>query len=307
MKSKQSLFLSFLVFVFTLNFFTFPEAVAGINGAHGYISRVSGATACYPASEGGGDTGDNTVEITANICTVNSNGYVPHEGNYKIRTKTFIETDTDTVDTSSVWVDATKSINEQNLNVHGTSVTYTLPDGRRSWWGFCQYIVDDITGEEWLTGLSAGSVNCGGDKVLPPTPPAPDTSCTINGGNALSVPLGILDRSELPTVADAGDAKSFPITVNCTGADVTVSMKLSYSPISLGSSQAVKTSANGVGVAILYEGQPLSTSDTMPITFLEGSNSMSLSFEAVRDSAVELKDIPTGEFTASAILELTQQ
>lgn len=84
-------------------------------------------------------------------------------------------------------------------------------------------------------------------------------------------------------------------------------MTLNYTPISIGSSQAVKSSANGVGAAIFYGNKALSPSDVTSLNFLEGSNTLTLGFQAVRDSTVALKDIPTGAFTASAVLVMTQQ
>lgn len=299
MINKISFYIASLMLVFQI--LCAPQAMASISGPHSVAWNMSG---CLPDLIGGMNSGAEThLYLVPNGCTVDSSGYVPRTGYYKVRTRVVIDPayyfpSTYTSDSSSVMIDASKSIHEQQLRVSTQSLEVTLLQDVS--WRWCQYLVDDA-GKEYSLFDTCGS---GG---LNPTPPVPKTSCTINGGNALSVPLGILDRSELPTVADAGNAKSLPITVSCTGSDVTVNMKLKYSSMSLGSSQAVKTSANGVGVAILYEGQPLSTSDTTPITFLEGSNSMNLSFEAVRDSAVELKDIPTGAFTASAILEMTQQ
>ena len=84
-------------------------------------------------------------------------------------------------------------------------------------------------------------------------------------------------------------------------------MTLNYTPISIGSSQAVKSSANGVGAAIFYGNKALSPSDVTPLNFLEGSNTLTLGFQAVRDSTVALKDIPAGAFTANAVLVMTQQ
>lgn len=88
---------------------------------------------------------------------------------------------------------------------------------------------------------------------------------------------------------------------------ITANMKLNYTPISIGSSQAVKSSANGVGAAIFYGNKALSPSDVTSLNFLEGSNTLTLGFQAVRDSTVALKDIPTGAFTANAVLVMTQQ
>ncbi|CCJ81525.1 FIG00626592: hypothetical protein [Cronobacter dublinensis 1210] len=84
-------------------------------------------------------------------------------------------------------------------------------------------------------------------------------------------------------------------------------MQLNYTPVSIGSGQAVKSSANGVGAAIFYNNKLLAPTDVTAVNFLEGSNTLTLGFQAVRDATVALKDIPTGAFTASAVLVMTQQ
>lgn len=84
-------------------------------------------------------------------------------------------------------------------------------------------------------------------------------------------------------------------------------MQLSYTPISVSGTEVVKSSSNGLGVSIIYNDKPLSTTDTTPVTFISGSNTLDLAFEAVRDPAVDSGDIPTGAFSASAVLVMTQQ
>ncbi|MFU2317529.1 fimbrial protein [Rahnella sp. PCH160] len=135
----------------------------------------------------------------------------------------------------------------------------------------------------------------------------PDTSCTLNNGNDLSVNLGTVDRAQMPTVPGSGSMRHIQVPVDCTGGDVTVNMQLNYTPISLSGGQVIKSSSNGLGVSVVYNSKILSTTDVTPVTFLSGSNSMDLAFQAVRDPAVEIKDVPTGAFTASAVLVMTQQ
>lgn len=205
---------------------------------------------------------------------------------------------------TSAYIDGATPIDQQHISVSGTDVD-PGPVPPNMTVVICYVLVDESNHKYFMATIF--TPDCNGAPPLPPTPPAPDTSCTVNNGETLNVSLGMLERSELPTVADSDSVKNVPFSVRCTGADVTVDIKLSYTPMTLGSSQVVETSTNGVGVAIIYDGKPLSTNDTTTITFLEGSNTMNLAFQAVRDSTVALSDIPTGAFTASAVLKMTEQ
>jgi len=167
----------------------------------------------------------------------------------------------------------------------------------------CGFLLDE-EGNKYNLSTDLSSV-CTGGQPLPP--PVPDTACTFNSGNDLTVSLGLIERSALPVNPDPATAKSVQIPVDCTGGDVTVSMKLDYNPMTMGNGQVVRTSTDGVGVAISYNDIPISTTDTTTLTFLEGSNTLDLNFQAVRDSAVNVADIPTGGFTASAAMVMTQQ
>lgn len=279
------------------------QSWAVIHGAHGLMYNVSKQYTLCGSQTSADKSG---VKFVGNFCdlTVVQSAYVPHSGNYKVAITYWGEV----AMTTSAYFDESISVNAQNVTVSGkdSKVFYPWTDQN---FDTCYFLVDE---SGTLHGITLANVSRASscDAIappLPPTPPQPPTSCTVNNGNALSVSLGTLDRADLPTIADSGTAKNMPFNVSCTGADVTVSMKLSYSSMPLGSSQAVKTSANGVGVAILYDGKPLSTTDTTSVIFLKGANTMNLGFEAVRDLTVDLKDIPTGAFTASAVLEMTQQ
>lgn len=245
---------------------------------------------------------DEQIISTSNGCSIDVYGYVPHSGNFRVRMRAKSTAGLNLSATSNpFYLDSTTSIASQDVIATTGSGTGVVRDygPMTRWW--CTYLVDDAGNEYVIDHCRDGGT------PIPPTPPVPDTSCTINNGNVLSVSLGTLERSEIPTSPGSGSAKSIPFAVNCTGGNVTVNMQLNYTPISVGSSQAVKTSANGVGVAIMYNNKALSTTDITPVTFLQGSNTLNLSFEAVRDSAVNLADIPTGAFTANAVLVMTQQ
>ncbi|ATG03564.1 fimbrial protein [Lelliottia amnigena] len=282
----------------------------GYSGAYPYEGR--NVKFCPPSS--GSFQFATTVTFSPDSsCTVSSTGYVPASGYYYLDQAVMawgagLLEESHHLTTNAAYFDASKSIAEQEVTVTGSgtwSVSYPArpyPQTKGTIYT-CVYLVDTKGIMYYL-----GGNNClSGYTPLPPTPPIPETSCTINDGNALSVSLGTLNRDEIPTVPDSGSAISKTISVTCTGGTVTANMVLNYTPISIGSSQAVKSSTNGVGAAIFYDNKALSPSDVTPLNFLEGSNNLTLGFQAVRDSTVALKDIPTGAFTANAVLVMTQQ
>ncbi|EPS2709688.1 fimbrial protein [Cronobacter turicensis] len=243
-----------------------------------------------------------SIDVRPGACVI-SEGYPPHSGYFKERVEFKSGFYPQFVDSDPFYLDGSKSIAEQPVVMSGNTAVFT--SGQSGYAYTCHYLVDEEGKKFYLFNMYS---SCTGDAwPVPPTPPVPDTSCTINNGNVLSVSLGTLDRAELPTLPASGTAKNIPVSVNCTGGDVTVNMQLNYTPLSIGGNDVVQTSTNGVGVAIMYDNKALSTTDITPVTFLEGLNTLNLAFQAVRDSGVELKDIPTGAFTANAVLVMTQQ
>ncbi|EGT5711720.1 fimbrial protein [Cronobacter dublinensis subsp. dublinensis] len=238
-------------------------------------------------------------------CSYNVSGFLP-SGYYSLYMRDGQTNLFRPVGSNSVYIDS-----KWNLEVHdivfSTSSVKWLP--QNIWYALCIAMVKDDDPSKGVALVSTlGYTRCGGSLPPPsPTPPVPDTSCTINNNNALSVSLGTLNRDEIPTVPDSGSAISKTISVVCTGGALTANMQLNYTPVSIGSGQAVKSSANGVGAAIFYNNKLLAPTDVTAVNFLEGSNTLTLGFQAVRDATVALKDIPTGAFTASAVLVMTQQ
>ncbi|MEE9682224.1 fimbrial protein [Lelliottia amnigena] len=303
-----------LLIVFSLLFIA-GKANASIHGGHSIVLYNTGTgnqnAYCPPLSYSVGYGNGEATVVPDSGCVVSTSEYVPVSGYYSLDQVVMAGVGPghnveQHFTTTAAYLDASKSIAEQEVTVTGSpsSWSVTIPTGYDII--SCVYLVDS-SGKKY--NISGYNFPCGGGGgiPLPPTPPIPDTSCTINDGNALSVSLGTLNRDEIPTVPDAGSAISKTISVKCTGGTVTVNMKLNYTPISIGSSQAVKSSANGIGAAIFYSNNALAPSDVTSVNFLEGSNTLTLGFQAVRDSAVALKDIPTGAFTANAVLVMTQQ
>lgn len=238
-------------------------------------------------------------------CSITSNKYIPKTGYYKVETIVVDSVSNNSVivaSSNSFLLDETKTLAQQSIHVSASTKTFS---GSQFGQVLCQYISDDAG--NLYTSTTGNGCNNGNVKPLPPTPHVPDTSCTLNDGNTLNVNLSTIDRAQLPTVPGSGSMRHIQVPVDCTGGDVTVNMQLNYTPITVGANQIIKSTANGLGVSVVYDSKVLSSSDVTPVTFLEGSNSVDLAFQAVRDPTVETKDIPTGAFTASAVLVMTQQ
>lgn len=278
-------------------------ACATITGAHG-LAYSQGQLIC----SGGSYSVDPNSKLKAGSCTLyfNTATYVPHDGNYRVKS-TSSGSFNDWATSNPVWIDSTISLSDQNLNVTGSDkpITSTAPG---VFVHYCYTLVDELNGREY--SWSGSGTRCSGTdpEPLPPTPPVPPTSCTINNANSLNVSLGSFERAALPTVPGSGSVKQISIPVQCSGAaSITMSMVLNYTPITVSAKQVVKTSANGLGVAVIYHEQPLSNASPQSVTFPSGTSNLDFGFEAVRDLGVNLGDIPTGAFSASAVLVMTQQ
>lgn len=300
-----------ILLIIAATLFMCGNANAGIARAPGMVTGGS-FHKCPPNSNMQNAHPDaTTVAMEPGACSLSSSSakYVPASGYYTVVMIAYVSDGQKlSYPTNPLYIDASQSLNEQVLQATGgTGGTVSVP-GEGSIFT-CYYLVDSNQQYYFYTGDGTNYYGtCStGYTPLPPTPPIPTTNCTINDGSALSVSLGTLGRDEIPTVPDSGSAISKTVSVVCTGGTVTANMQLNYTPISVGSNQVVKTSANGVGAAIFYSNKVLAPADVTSVNFLEGSNTLTLGFQAVRDSTVALKDIPTGAFTANAVLVMTQQ
>jgi hypothetical protein len=292
----------FFLSIFILLLCGSKNADATISGVHGIQYQKNSQTMCPTngMSSIGLGVGGN---FKGHACSLNPPGglYVPKSGNYKVRlyiytagTKPWMY-----AESTSGYFDATKELATQNVALSGSDKP--LDPYQSQYIDYCYTMVDDQGNEFAPNG-------CASAPPLPPDPPAPPTSCTVNSGNALVVSFDSLDRSTLPTSADYSSMVSHRVPVVCTGGiDVSVTFKLNYTPITMNGTESVKSSSKGLGVAIGYDNKILATTDVTPVTFISGSNELDLNFQAVRDPAVAVEDIPTGYFSASAVLVMTQQ
>lgn len=166
----------------------------------------------------------------------------------------------------------------------------------------CVGLRNDTTGVVYAITSGLG---CGAD-----TSPIPPGQCTVNTESQdLSVPLGTITRSQIPINPDvnAGTAKN--VVINCTGDDpVTASYSITaMTPVTYNDKSLIGTSLPGLGVATSVGEQPVMTNTEYPISLQPGDNTLALKFQAVRDPAVQPNKLPTGDFSADAVMTITQQ
>lgn len=167
----------------------------------------------------------------------------------------------------------------------------------------CMTLVDTHN-VEWS---SSDATSCQDAGRLPDTP----ATCYLNGNADLNVDMGTLERSSIATVPASGGPNNIKKTlpVLCTrDAGTTVLTTIQFTPITVSGSEVVSTSISNLGVAIFYDGKLIGPSSSpLTETFQVGYTDREFEFQAVRTSGVAIKDIPTGAFTASAVMIMTEQ
>jgi hypothetical protein len=143
-----------------------------------------------------------------------------------------------------------------------------------------------------------------------PLAPVVPSTCSLNSSQGLTVAFNEIDRSDIsttPASQTSGNVeKTIPVT--CTGETAfTVKTKFNFTPITVSNNQVVASSNPNLGVAIIYNGKVVSPTDVFDETYQLGTNNINLEFQVVHDSSVATKDIATGDFSASAVMVMTQQ
>lgn len=232
-------------------------------------------------------------------------GYVPFSGNFRVRmyfcpsTSKKICTQkmaTQYLDSNAnVFLNSTELVVNQNPNFAGYNGVLLNSSNH------CIAYLD----EEMNLWKSNGAFFCQDTLTLPDT----GSTCYINHENSLDVNIGILERSEIQTNAESSNhhvEKEF--TVLCTrDAGTTATVQFEYASLSLINGDAIKSTANGVGVIMKYNGEYVKLNKTFTKTYAPGYTYETLDFYAVRDSSTPVQDIPSGDFTASAVMILTIQ
>lgn len=238
--------------------------------------------------------------------------YVPSSGNYTL--KLYWCPYPENMDTCSkgkgsvllsapsVYLSSGQSFAQQQVIKSDVSAT------SNSAGAYCITLSDDQTGYEYRGDMGYGPDGrgkfCGDAHRLPVNPPI----CSFNSDANLDIQLGALERGDIAVKAGTSSPVTKDITVNCGGNIVyNANMKLDYTPISVSNDNVVSTSTKGLGVAVLYKGKAIQPGDSFPLSYQPGINTLTLGFEAVRDPAMALSDLKTGDFTANAVLVFTEQ
>lgn len=309
MFNKQSRIISKSIILLTMLFISSlgQNAFAMLNGVHGVKYSSSGEVFCEGSEFPSIPKVDAGSYFKGGACNIYASGYVPRSGQYQAKLSLSMN-GYPFATSNATYVDSTKNISAQTLTFSGTNVNIneTSPYAIHS----CYTLVEVSTGQEWALG---GGRGCSGYTPIPPTPPAPVINCTINNNNVLSVNLGTLDRALLPTVPGTGSIENLSVPVQCTSdtpsvTSTNIKMQLTYTPITVSGVQVIKSSSNGVGVTAIYDNKKLSSGSSISLNFNIGStNTVNLGFEAVRNPSVAIGDVPTGAFSASAVLIMTTE
>jgi hypothetical protein len=186
---------------------------------------------------------------------------------------------------------STKLITDQSPDFGGGIGTETLPTDSR----MCFAFVDSL-GQEWRT--PAGR-DCEDGHVLPDIP----ATCYINYGENLNVNMGTLERGMLATTPQTTTPIKREISVLCTrDAGTDVNYHFQYTPVAMANKQLIPTNLNGIGIAIIHNGNVVSPTDTFSKKYAAGYSSLDIEFEAIRDPTINIGDVGTGKLSANAVL-----
>lgn len=233
------------------------------------------------------------------------NVFVPRAGNYMMRThicsvsspneECTIAKQVKYIDTHYIAVRPDKSLSDQNANFGGGTGRYdTLTPTK-----FCFSLVDQ-SGHEFA---SDDATSCSDATPLPDHP----NNCTLSDVD-LNVNIDV-KRTELTTVATAGKGIRKQLSLICTGDKAstrTVSLT-SASTMPVSNTTAIGTSTPGLGISVFYNNTLLSPDTNLTEEFQPGATPITLEFVPVRDPSVPAKKIATGNYSADAVLVMTEQ
>lgn len=285
-----------------------PADCSGSDGSRGF-SYDSPYLGCNFVARDGTNYINNSTSVTAINAPMFSKGYVPYSGKYKIRANICPATEAIncTLAKTTSFVDSINSVEASSANELGYQGG-SLGGGSGSipaHSAIC-YTFFEITHPE-IQWRNSDAINCSDAHLLPSVP----ADCYINDLTDLNVTMGSLERSEIPTVPDSNSsmAKSVTVSVLCTRDGSTTNVtKFKYTPVSISGNNLVSTKKNGLGIAIYYKGFLVTNGQELPVeNFKTGYSYVELTFVPVRDKDTALKDIPTGSFSADAVMEMTEQ
>lgn len=140
------------------------------------------------------------------------------------------------------------------------------------------------------------------------TPLPPPFHCAFSDGSTLNISLGDVDRTEIGAVPGTLPGTEKNISITCTGnGSATYTIGFEYTAKNIAGTEMITSTANGLAVAMSLNDELVNPTDTYTRTYSTGTQTEKLTFEPVRDPSVKIGDIPTGAFSASAVMVLTVQ
>lgn len=274
----------------------------GVLGPTGYCTPSYDTKVTIPA---------NTHVAASCTLTVGNDNAVPATGTYRILYYlTAVAGDPKNAGelmSGSITLTAGTQLSEQDVTWNYGSYAFYSMDMNNYY--ICYNLRQDSTGKDFLfknTPQGCLKTKNGGTTPLPP-PPTP-LSCQFNSGNPINVALGEISRNEIGTVPGTLPGMEKKLDVNCAGdGSATYSIKFQFTPKEVAGSELITSSVNGLAVALSFNDTVVSNTDSFSRTYSAGIQTETLGFEPVRDPAVEYTDIPTGAFTASAVMVITQE
>jgi type 1 fimbria pilin len=232
-------------------------------------------------------------------------GYPPFSAPFKMRMHfcPAVETGYCTLRASTFYLDSTASVYLQS----GMLVTAQNPD----FGGFTGVLSTSSTScltyldsemNEWK---SLGDFFCRDATGLPEKP----ATCFLNHEQDLNVYMGEIERSEIQTsISSSNHHVKKEFKVLCTrDAGTSAIIQFEYETISVDGGDAIFSSADGVGIAMMFDGEVVGRNKTFSRNYDAGYSTESLDFYVVRDNLYPISDIPSGDFTANAVMVLTIQ
>lgn len=133
-------------------------------------------------------------------------------------------------------------------------------------------------------------------------------NCSFGDGSTLNISLGNVERTEIGAVPGTLSGTEKIIDITCHGdGTATYTIGFEYTAINIAGTEMISSTANGLAVAMSLNDELVNPTDTYTRTYSTGTQTEKLTFEPVRDPSVKIGDIPTGAFSASAVMILTVQ
>ncbi|EOZ7472399.1 fimbrial protein [Enterobacter hormaechei] len=232
--------------------------------------------------------------------------YIPHPGKFAMRAhvcevakasdECTIMKSIDTIDSHYVSINPSLSLNDGQVDFMGPTKTAAPKPFPTK---ICYTLVDEA-GQEFKSNDANSCID--GDS-LPDHP----VQCRLDSVN-LNVTVDV-KRGKLSSSATNGSGITKQLQMTCDGT-TSSSFELSLSAkkqIEIDNGTVVGTSTKGLGIALYYNDKLLSLGTDLFAEFAPGTTPIKLEFVPVRDPAIPVNKISTGDFSADAVLVMTQQ